>query len=148
MVIWGPVDWSECLKAAWKEDKTGQPFQIIRKQQIFLTRIKKKNTLQIRSSLLKHSPLILNQSVFTSLKNRGVIQTQENTYTETARLEARTWEEFLSLCMKWERKLLHRAVLQAQIQMTQEALDECQRQHWQSGDLEQKLSKLTAELAA
>jgi len=65
---------------------------------------------------------------------------------ETARITARSWEEFLGFCFPWEVKLLRRAEIQAMIQAANETLVECQRQHVDYANVQEKIRQLEKEL--
>jgi hypothetical protein len=153
LLIWGAVEFSECLRAAWKEVNTGAAFQIVTKhptliprgEQIFFTLYKMRGVAQVASKLLTR-PVTLNSDIFQSWANRGVILPQENKFVLTARIEAQSWQEFLDACTETEKTALHHAEVQAHIDATMDALTECRRQHRPAHDLEEKLYSLRAAL--
>lgn len=155
LLIWGAVEFSECLRAAWKEVNTGAVFQIVtqrptqtpRGEQIFFTLYKMRGVAQVASKFLTR-PVTLNQDIFQSWANRGVILPQENRFALTARIEARSWQEFLDACTETEKTALHHAEVQAYIDATMDAMTECRRQHRPTQDLEEKLCSLKSALTA
>jgi len=148
LLIWGAVEFSECLKASWNEEKTGVRFAIVRQKQIFISFLKMRNVVEIKSELLTHT-ICVSPEFFAALKQRGVITPDsDNKFAESARLEVSSWKEFDAMCTTDEKKALRAALIRSQIAVTEGLMHNLQAQHRPCSDLHQKLITLNAALSA